>query len=70
MAAIQLPRMINGRTTLQAASPTFEMSRLFELLGIGVVVMKGLALLIIFIAGLGIFIALYNSMKERNMIWL
>ncbi|AEL23793.1 ABC transporter permease [Cyclobacterium marinum] len=66
MAAIQLPRMINGRTTLQAASPTFEMSRLFELLGIGVVVMKGLALLIIFIAGLGIFIALYNSMKERK----
>ncbi|MBR9777612.1 MAG: FtsX-like permease family protein [Cytophagales bacterium] len=66
MAAIQLPRMINGRTSLQAASPTFEMSRLFELLGIGVVVMKGLALLIIFIAGLGIFIALYNSMKERK----
>ncbi|MBI0398628.1 ABC transporter permease [Cyclobacterium marinum] len=66
MAAIQLPRMINGRTSLQAASPTFEMSRLFELLGIGVAVMKGLALLIIFIAGLGIFIALYNSMKERK----
>jgi putative ABC transport system permease protein len=66
MAAIQLPRMINGRTSLQAASPTFEITRLFELLGIGVTVIKGLALLIIFIAGLGIFIALYNSLKERK----
>lgn len=66
MAAIQLPRMINSRTSLQAASPTFEITRLFELLGIGVTVIKGLALLIIFIAGLGIFIALYNSLKERK----
>ncbi|WP_339903559.1 FtsX-like permease family protein [uncultured Cyclobacterium sp.] len=66
MAAIQLPRMINSRTSLQAASPTFEITRLFELLGIGVTVIKGLALLIIIIAGLGIFIALYNSLKERK----
>ncbi|WP_186758431.1 ABC transporter permease [Echinicola salinicaeni] len=66
MAAVQLPRFINSRSSLQAASPTFEISRLFELLGVGIKLIKGLAFVIIFIAGLGIFIALYNSLKERR----
>ncbi|NDE60642.1 MAG: FtsX-like permease family protein, partial [Cyclobacteriaceae bacterium] len=66
MGAIQLPRMINSGTSMQAASPAFEMARLFELLGIGVKVLQGLAIVVILIAGLGIFIALYNSLKERK----
>jgi putative ABC transport system permease protein len=66
MAAIQLPRMINSGTSMQAASPSFEMSRLFELLGVGISLLQGLAVVLIFISGLGIFIALYNSLKERK----
>ena len=66
MAAIQLPRMINSGTSMQAASPSFEMSRLFELLGVGISLLQGLAIVLIGIAGLGIFIALYNSLKERK----
>lgn len=66
MGAIQLPRMINSGTTMQAASPAFEMSRLFELLGVGISLLKGLALALVVIAGLSIFIALYNSLKERK----
>ncbi len=66
MAAIRLPRFINSRSALQAASPSFEIARLFELLGMGVTLVKGLAIIIILIAGLGIFIALYNSLKERK----
>ena len=66
MAAIQLPRMINSGTSMQAASPAFEMSRLFELLGVGISLLKGLALALVLIAGLSIFIALYNSLKERK----
>ena len=66
MAAIQLPRMINSGTSMQAASPAFEMSRLFELLGFGISLLKGLALALVVIAGLSIFIALYNSLKERK----
>jgi putative ABC transport system permease protein len=58
--------MINSGTSLQAASPAFEMSRLFELLGVGVKLLQGLAIVLIGIAGLGIFIALYNSLKERK----
>jgi putative ABC transport system permease protein len=66
IAAVQLPRMINSKSALQAASPSFEISRLFELLGIGVKLIQGLAIIIIAIAGLGIFIALFNSLKERK----
>ena len=66
IAAVQLPRMINSQSALQAASPSFEISRLFELLGVGIKIVQGLAFVIIFIAGLGIFIALYNSLKERK----
>lgn len=66
MAAIQLPRMVNSGTSMQAASPSFEMSRLFELLGVGISLLQGLAVVLIVIAGLGIFIALYNSLRERK----
>jgi len=65
-AALQFPRMVNGNSSLQAASPPFETARLFNLVGVGVDVIQGFAYLIIFIAGLSVFIALYNSLKERK----
>ena len=66
MAAIQLPRMINGQTSMQAASPAFETARLFTILGVGVDILMGFAYVLIFISALSIFIALYNSLKERR----
>ncbi len=66
MAAIQLPRIINGQSRLQAASPAFETARLFTILGVGVDILMGFAYVLIFISALSIFIALYNSLKERR----
>lgn len=66
MAAIQLPRLINNQSSLQAASPAFETARLFSILGIGVDILLGFAYVLIFISALSIFIALYNSLKERK----
>lgn len=66
MAAIQLPRVINGQSKLQAASPAFETARLFTILGIGVDILTGLAYVLILVSALSIFIALYNSLKERR----
>lgn len=66
MAAIQLPRMINGESKLQAASPAFETARLFSILGVGVDILTGFAYVLIFISALSVFIALYNSLKERR----
>lgn len=66
MAAVQLPRQINAIGNLQAASPAFEMARLLTIIGIGQEVLEGFGILIIFIAGLSVFIAMYNSLKERR----
>lgn len=66
IAAIQLPRYINSQTNMQAASPSFEAARLFSILGVGIEALTGFAYVLIFISALSIFIALYNSLKERR----
>ena len=66
VAMMQLPRLINEQSNMQSASPAFETARLFTLLGVGVEILEGFAYLIIFISVLSIFIALYNSLKERK----
>lgn len=66
MGAVQLPRMINSASALQAASPAFETARLFSILGVGVDIMMAFAYVLILISALSIFIALYNSLKERK----
>lgn len=43
-----------------------EILRLFDLLGVGADVAQYFAYIIIFIAGLSIFIALYNALRERQ----
>jgi putative ABC transport system permease protein len=66
MGAIQLPRLVNSQSALQAASPAFETTRLFSILGVGYDVIRGFAYLLVFISALSIFIALYNALKERR----
>lgn len=66
LAVIQLPRFINQQSSLQAAAPAFETARLFSIFGVGADVLRGFAYVLILIAGLSIFIVLYNSMKERR----
>ena len=66
LAIIQLPRYINSNSRLQAAAPAFETARLFSILGVGVDVLRGFAMVLIFISGLSIFIALYSSLRERQ----
>lgn len=66
MGAIQLPRWVNSQSRLQAASPAFETARLFSIMGVGVDVLRAFALILILISALSIFIALYNSLKERR----
>jgi putative ABC transport system permease protein len=66
LANINLPRMINGQTNMQAASPAFELLRLFEFLGTGEQLMRVFAYLVLFLATVSIFIALLNALKERQ----
>jgi putative ABC transport system permease protein len=66
MGVVLWPRLIAQNTKMQAASPVFQMNRLFELFGIGVKALTFLAMGIMFISGISIFIALYNTLKERK----
>ncbi|WDF67847.1 ABC transporter permease [Sphingobacterium oryzagri] len=61
-----VPRLVNQSTDMQAASPAIESTRLFSLLGVGLDSLAILAYIIMLIAGLSVFISLYNALKERK----
>jgi putative ABC transport system permease protein len=60
------PRLIAQNTKMQAALPTYQMNRLFELFGVGLNALRYLAIGIMLISGISIFIALFNTLKERK----
>ena len=66
MGLLTIPRQINQNTSMQAALPSIEINRLFSLMGVGIETLRALAAIIISIAGISVFISLYNSLKERK----
>lgn len=66
LAVATLPRAINAKSELQAASPAFETARLFRIVGAGVEALRAFAALLILAAGLSVFIALYTALEERR----
>lgn len=66
MGLMSMPRNINQNSKLQAALPSIEINRLFELLGIGIDGLQILAAVIMLISGISVFVSLYNSLKERK----
>ncbi|CDG83249.1 ABC transporter permease [Janthinobacterium agaricidamnosum] len=66
LAAVTLPRWINSQSRLQAAQPAFEAARLFRMLGVGADVLRAIAIGVLLVAGLSMFVALYNALEERK----
>lgn len=66
MGIVTWPRMIPQNTEMQAASPAIEINRLFSLFGVGLTALQYLAYGIMLISGISIFVALYNTLKERK----
>jgi len=66
IAAITLPRYINTKTGMQAASPGLEIRRLMALVGVGIQTLQGFGIMLIATAALSMFIALYNAMQNRR----
>ncbi|WP_439555307.1 ABC transporter permease [Dyadobacter sp.] len=66
MGLMTIPRQINQNTSMQAALPSIEINRLFSLLGVGIETLRAIAIIIITIAGISVFVSLYNSLKERK----
>ncbi len=66
LAAAMLPRQINSKSELQAASPAYETARLFRMVGVGVEALRAFAVVLILAAALSVFIALYTALEERR----
>ena len=66
LAAASFPRMVNASSGLQAAAPAMETARLFNLLGVGITVLKSFAVIMMLCAALGIFVGLMNALDERR----
>jgi putative ABC transport system permease protein len=66
LALATLPRTINTRTEMQAASPAFESARLFRMMGVGMDVIRAFALVLVLAAALSVFVALSASLADRR----
>ena len=66
LAAMSMPRLINSQSALQAAQPALEAAKLFRLLGVGVDVLRGIAVIVLLSAALSMFVSLYNALEERK----
>ena len=66
LAAVSLPRFVNTTTDMQAAAPAVEITRLLRMVGVGTQVLKGFGAVLLLTAGLSVFIALWNAVRERR----
>ncbi|NPC57258.1 ABC transporter permease [Caenimonas soli] len=66
LAAASFPRWINSATDMQAAAPAIEVSRLLRMLGVGSEVLRGVGAVLLFTAGLSVFIAFWTAVRERR----
>ncbi len=66
LAQLQLPRMINENTNMQAAVPAIEINRLQSLLGSGTLILRVLGWLLAALAACSIFVMLVQGTHERR----
>jgi putative ABC transport system permease protein len=66
LAAVTFPRFVNSSTNMQAAAPAVEITRLLHMVGVGTEVLRGFGAVLLLTAGLSVFIALWNAVRERR----
>ena len=66
MGLLSLPKEVNAESALQAASPAYEVTRLLQIVGIGLNWLNAFAGVLILSAALSIFAALYASLRARR----
>lgn len=65
-AAVTLPRLVNKTSSMQAASPAFEMARLFKILDVGSDAIRLFGAVLMAIAAFGFFVTLFNAVHDRH----
>ncbi len=66
LAAASFPRFVNSSTPMQAAAPAMEVTRLMALIGQGTQLLHALAAVLLIVATLSVFIALWSAVRERR----
>jgi len=66
MSVINMPRIINEQTNMQAVLPGLEINRLFYMLGVGATTLKLIAGGIMLMAGFSVFFVLYSRLRDRK----
>ncbi|GAA6143702.1 ABC transporter permease [Hydrogenophaga sp. 5NK40-0174] len=66
LAAVSYPRYVNQQAGLQAAAPAMEITRLLSMVGVGAQAARGMGWLLLIIAALSVFIALWTALRERK----
>jgi putative ABC transport system permease protein len=65
MGILTVPRYVNKETSMQAALPSIEVNRLFELFGVGLTALRIVALVIMVLGAISIFVSMLTALKER-----
>lgn len=66
LAAVTFPRYVNTSTSMQAAAPAVEITRLLGMVGVGTRVLQAFGAVMLATAALGVFIALWGAVRERR----
>lgn len=66
LTMLNMPRLINEQTNMQAVLPALEINRLFYMLGIGATTLKMIAGGIMLLSGFSVFFVLYSRLRERR----
>ena len=66
LAAVSFPRHVNTSTSMQAAAPALEITRLLRMVSVGADVLRGFGVVLLLTAALSVFIALWNAVRERR----
>ena len=61
-----VPGMANNTEGMMAAEPSIEVQQLIQLIEPAITVLKNMSFLVIFIAAFSMFVAMFNSLKDRK----
>lgn len=65
MGIMTLPRLVNQQTSMQAALPSIEVNRLFELFGVAISTLQIVALVIMLLGAISVLVSMINALKDR-----
>jgi len=65
MGIMTLPRVVNQQTSMQAALPSIEVNRLFELFGLAISTLQIVAFVIMGLGAISVFVSMITALRDR-----